>query len=304
MSAKSRHAERFSPGAYSAARSPSSSPWTKTTDEAMAHPSQIKIMGTHTSGTAQRGGIPFSRPRVMRLIAGIFALFAKEREGSRMAFHSAKRSCRPFTLQHLMAWTLTVPASMRYASRRMQLLLDAIRKASLPGIWSQGGEARSRRLGVVDLEDAGRAHVSRARARSRDRAHGDPLHRGAGVDVRLRREDRPMRARRGGDPGVFAGRRTGRAARGFARREGAAARVPSGREGRAPRGHSRPHSRRRTPRAAGAFDRVERGARARALGMGADARRPARRPLARNARSRGRSARPDSRCLRSAVDRQ
>ena len=81
----------------------------------------------------------------------------------------------------------------------MQSVLEAIRKACLPGVWSQG--VKLAREGAVSAAGStpGELDLPRARSGARDRPDRHALPRGPRVDVRLRRQARSVRARRGGD---------------------------------------------------------------------------------------------------------
>jgi len=124
------------------------------------------------------------------------------------------------------------------------------------------------------------------------------------VDVRLQRQNRPVRTRRGRHHRFVASRRAGRVAHLSRFVETGAACLSPGDARWAAHGAARPGARRRTRRTTCRLDRFERSARPYADRLDADARRSACRTHSGDARARRRTTGQDRRFVRSALERR
>ena len=169
------------------------------------------------------------------------------------------------------------------------------------------GEARPRWRRHADARPPPRSSSFRVRAPGHAIAlDGDALSRGAGVDVRLRRQGRPLRARRRARSSPR--RRPPRAGvtlEPAARHEAGAARLPPGEEGQPAHARARARSRGRARREAGGVVHVERRPRAHARAAGRPTHEDVRveRILGAPA-ARGRAAGAGSRSLRGVLRRR
>ena len=186
----------------------------------------------------------------------------------------------------------------------MQTVLDAIRKACLPGVWSQG--VKLAREGAVS---AGTATPEELTFRVRAPGHAIAL------TVTLYAEGPEWTCDCEGkiDPCAHVAAAAIAAAQAAERgeslapgphREGRAPRLSTGHEGPAAHRRPRPRARGRPRGAARRVDRLQRGAGPRARGLDAGARGPARRAHPRDARARGRPAGARPRSVRGVRERR